>query len=231
MSVVSRGDLIQALVSLGVTLLLIGAVLFLSAGTLQWQHGWWFMAVFLFLTLVAIKLLWRVNPEIFAARRHLTGQGTKGWDVVLLWILLGSFLAILVVAGLDGGRFHWAPAQSWAVFLGYVLLLIGYSGTGWAQAVNRHFEPSVRIQSDRDHHVITTGPYAFIRHPGYVFGTILAIGVALALGSLWALWPATLVAVALVVRTHMEDMTLQRELPGYAEFAARVRYKWIPGIW
>jgi protein-S-isoprenylcysteine O-methyltransferase Ste14 len=231
MSVVSRGDLIQALVSLGVTLLLMGAVLFLSAGTLQWRHGWWFMAVFLFLTLVAIKLLWRVNPEIFAARRHLTGQGTKGWDVVLLWILLSGFLAIPVVAGLDGGRFHWAPAPSWAVFLGYVLLLVGYSGTGWAQAVNRHFEPSVRIQSDRDHHVITTGPYAFIRHPGYVFGTILAIGVALALGSLWALWPATLVAVVLVVRTHMEDMTLQRELPGYAEFAARVRYKWIPGIW
>ncbi|WP_338012951.1 isoprenylcysteine carboxylmethyltransferase family protein [Pararhizobium polonicum] len=166
MSVASRGDLIQALVSLGVTLLLMGAVLFWSAGTLQWQHGWQFIAVFLLLTLVAMALLWRINPEIFAARRRLTGEGTRGWDIVLLCILLGGFLAILVVAGLDGGRFHWAPAPPWAIVLGYVLLLIGYSGTGWAQAVNRHFEPSVRIQSNRDHHVITTGPYAYIRHPG-----------------------------------------------------------------
>jgi protein-S-isoprenylcysteine O-methyltransferase Ste14 len=175
--------------------------------------------------------LWRVNPEIFVARRRLTGQGTKGWDVVLLLILLASFLATLIVAALDDGRFHRAPAPLLAVFVGYILLLVGYLGTGWAQAVNRHFEPSVRIQSDRDHRVITTGPYAYVRHPGYIFGTILTFGIALALGSLWALLPAVLVVVVLAIRTNLEDATLQRELPGYAEFAARVRYKWIPGIW
>src|SRR5215468_7253715 len=231
MSVVSRGDLIQAFVSLAVTLLLMGAALFLSAGTLQWPHGLLFVTVFLFLTLVAMAWLWRVNPEIFVARRRLTGQGTKGWDLALLVILLASFLATLIVAGLDDGRFHWAPAPLWAVVLGYALLLVGYLGTAWAQAVNRHFEPSVRIQSDRDHHVITTGPYAHVRHPGYIFGIILTFGGALALGSLWALSPAVLVAVVLAIRTNLEDATLQRELPGYAEFAARVRYKWIPGIW
>ena len=230
-SVVSRGDLIQAFVSLAVTLLLMGAALFLSAGTLQWAHGLWFMAAFLFLTLVAMAWLWRVNPEIFVARRRLTGQGTKGWDLVLLLILLGSFLATLIVAALDDGRFHWAPAPQWAVLVGYVLLLAGYLGTGWAQAVNRHFEPSVRIQSDRDHQVITTGPYAYVRHPGYIFGIVLTFGIAIALGSLWALLPAGLVVVVLVIRTNLEDATLQRELPGYAEFAARVRYKWIPEIW
>ena len=181
------------------------------------------MAVFLLLTLVSMAWLWRVNPEIFVARRRLTGQGTKGWDLVLLLILLGSFLATLIVAALDDGRFHWAPAPLWAVLVGYVLLLAGYLGTGWAQAVNRHFEPSVRIQSDRDHHVITTGPYAYVRHPGYIFGIILTFGGALALGSLWALLPAALVVVVLVIRTNLEDATLQRELPGYAEFAAHVR--------
>jgi protein-S-isoprenylcysteine O-methyltransferase Ste14 len=231
MSVVPRGDLIRAFVSLAVTLLLMGAALFLSAGTLQWPHGLWFMAAFLFLTLVSMAWLWRVNPEIFVARRRLTGQGTKGWDLVLVSILLGSFLATLIVAALDDGRFHWAPAPQWAVLVGYVLLLTGYLGTGWAQAVNRHFEPSVRIQSDRDHRVITTGPYAYVRHPGYIFGIILMVGIALALGSLWALLPAALFVVVLVIRTILEDATLQRELPGYAEFAARVRYKWIPGIW
>jgi protein-S-isoprenylcysteine O-methyltransferase Ste14 len=231
MSVVSRGDLIQALVSLAVTLLLMGAALFLSAGTLQWAHGLWFMAVFLFLTLIAMAWLWRINPEIFAARKRLTGQGTKGWDLVLLWILLVSYLATLILAGLDDGRFHWQPAPAWAVLFGYVLLLAGYVGTGWAQAVNRHFEPSVRIQSDRGHHVVTTGPYAYVRHPGYIFGAVLTFAIALALGSLWALLPAMLVLVVLFIRTNLEDATLQRELPGYAEFAARVRYKWIPGLW
>jgi protein-S-isoprenylcysteine O-methyltransferase Ste14 len=231
MSVVSRGDLIQALVSLAVTLLLMGAALFLAAGTLQWAHGLWYMAAFLFLTLIAMAWLRRVNPEIFAARRRLAGQGTKGWDLILVPIALGGFLATLIVAALDDGRFHWAPAPPWAVLAGYVLFVAGYSGTGWAQAVNHHFEPSVRIQSDRDHHVITTGPYTYIRHPGYIFGIVLNFGGALALGSLWALLPAALVVIVLGIRTNLEDATLQRELPDYAEFAARVRYKWIPGIW
>jgi protein-S-isoprenylcysteine O-methyltransferase Ste14 len=231
MSDVSRSDLIQAFVSLAVTLLLIGAALFLSAGTLQWPRGLLFLAAFLFFTVVSMAWLWRVNPEIFVARRRPTGPGTKGWDRVLLFALLASFLATLIVAALDDGRFHWAPAPLWAVLVGYFLLLAGYLGTSWAQAVNRHFEPSVRIQSDRDHHVITTGPYARVRHPGYIFGVIVAFGVALALGSLWALLPAFLFMGLLVIRTILEDATLQRELPGYAEFAAHVRYKWIPGIW
>jgi protein-S-isoprenylcysteine O-methyltransferase Ste14 len=228
---ISRRDLIQGLVSLATTLAVMGAALFLSAGTLQWPHGLAFLAAFFILVLVSVAWLWRVNPEIFAARRRMTGEGTKSWDFVLIPILLAGFIATLIVAGLDGGRFRWAPAPPRAVFVGYVLLLLGFLGSGWAQAVNRHFEPSVRIQTDRDHHVITTGPYAFVRHPGYVSGAILAIGIALALGSLWALLPATLFGVVLVIRTDLEDATLQRELPGYAEFAARVRSKWIPGVW
>ena len=231
MSGVSRGDLIQAFISLVVTLLLMAVALFLSAGTLRWAHGLWFMAVFFFFTLVAMAWLWRVNPEIFVARRRLIGRGTKGWDLMLIFILLGGFLAILIVAGLDGGRFHWAPAPPWAVLVGYVLLVAGYLGTGWAQAVNRHFEPSVRIQSDRDHRVIATGPYAYVRHPGYAFAIVLTFGIALALGSLWALLPALLVVVVLLIRTILEDAFLHRELSGYTDFASRTRYKWIPGIW
>jgi protein-S-isoprenylcysteine O-methyltransferase Ste14 len=231
MPAVPRSVLIQSFISLAVTWLVMGAALFLSAGTLRWLHGWLFLAVFLFLTLVAMAWLLRVNPDIFVARSRPTGRGTKGWDRVILPILLASYVATLIVAGLDDGRFHWAPAPPSAILSGYVLLLVSVFGTGWAQAVNRHFEPSVRIQSDRDHHVITTGPYAFVRHPGYIFGSILTFGLALALGSLIALLPAALVVVVLVIRTGLEDATLQRELPGYAVYAARVRYKWIPGVW
>ena len=228
---VSHRDLMQGLVSLTITFAVMGAALFLSAGALLWPHGLTFLAAFFILVLVSVAWLWRVNPEIFAARRRVTGEGTKSWDVVLISILLAGFLVTLIVAGLDGGRFHWAPAPPWAVIAGYVLMVLGCFGSGWAQAVNRHFEPSVRIQTDRDHHVVTTGPYAFVRHPGYVSGAILVAGMALALGSLWALLPAAFVAVVLVIRTNLEDATLQRELPGYAGYAARVRSKWIPGVW
>jgi protein-S-isoprenylcysteine O-methyltransferase Ste14 len=226
-----RAELNRALVSLAVTLLVMGVLLFGAAGTLQWAHGWWFTGVFLVLILLSMAALWRLNPEIFVARARPTGAGTKGWDRVLLTILLTMFAAILPVAGLDDGRFHWAPASDWAIVLGYLLLLIGFIGTAWAQAVNRHFEPSVRIQSDRDHHVISTGPYAYVRHPGYSFGSAMAVGAALSLGSCWAVLPAAAVIALLVVRTNLEDATLRRELPGYAEFAQRTRFKWIPGVW
>ena len=129
------------------------------------------------------------------------------------------------------GRRCRCSQSSYRLSFHYVLLLTGYLGTAWAQVVNRHFEPSVRIQSDRDHHVIAAGPYAYVRHPGYIFGIVLTFGIALALGSLWALLPAVLVVVVLLVRTILEDATLHRELSGYAEFASRTRYKWIPGIW
>ena len=226
-----HNELIRAFVSLGVTIVIMLAVLFGPAGTLDWPLGWWFMAAFLLLTLIAIAWLWRINPEIFAARSRLTREGSKGWDILLVLVLFACLLGVLVVAGLDSGRFHWAPAPGWAIALGYLLLIVGYAGSIWATAVNRHFEPTVRIQSDRGHQVITTGPYAYIRHPGYSFANILTVGMALSLGSLWALVPAVLTIALLAVRTTLEDATLQRELPGYAEFTKSTRFKWIPGVW
>jgi len=226
-----RAELNRALFSLLVTLVLMAVLLFGAAGSLSWGHGWAFMIVFVLLILASMAALWRLNPEIFVARARPTGQGTKGWDRVLMPILLIAFAAILPVAGLDDGRFHWAPAGDVWVALGYLLLIIGFAGTAWAQAVNRHFEPSVRIQSERDHHVITTGPYAYVRHPGYSFASIMAIGGAWALASWWALLPAIIVIVLLALRTNLEDATLQRELPGYTDFAAKTRFKWIPGVW
>jgi len=118
-----RNELIRAFVSLAVTLVVMAALLFGAAGTLGWAHGWWFMLTFVVLTLAAIAWLWRVNPEIFVARARPTGQGTKGWDLVILPIALTGFAAILPVAGLDDGRFHWAPAPDWAIAIGYVLLV------------------------------------------------------------------------------------------------------------
>jgi protein-S-isoprenylcysteine O-methyltransferase Ste14 len=115
--------------------------------------------------------------------------------------------------------------------VGYALLAIGMFISAWAGSVNKFAEPTVRIQTDRGHKVIDTGPYAIVRHPGYVAAFFLFSGIALALGSLWALIPAAVASLLLVVRTQLEDRTLQNELEGYKEYAKRVGYRLIPGIW
>jgi len=204
--------------------------LFLPAGTLAWEKGWLFVLVFLvWITLVSVYL-WRVNREIFVARSRFH-KGTKRWDIVLLCFLLTAVAAILPVAALDHARFHWSPVPWQVVALGYVLLLIGFGLTAWAQTVNKFFEPGVRIQTDRGHKVIDAGPYSIVRHPGYVGAIPMFAGVALCLGSLWALIPAVISSGLLVLRTTWEDETLQAELPGYREYTQRVRFKLIPGVW
>jgi protein-S-isoprenylcysteine O-methyltransferase Ste14 len=115
--------------------------------------------------------------------------------------------------------------------LGYLLLITGWIGVAWAETVNPFFEPGVRIQTERGHHVIDTRPYAIVRHPGYVAASVMFAGFAISLGSWWALIPAGVGSLVLVLRTVWEDRTLHVELPGYATYATRVRFRLIPGVW
>lgn len=224
-----RQALISSLKSLAAGIAVIFALLFIPGGAWDWPLGWTFMIVLTFMMIGAIAVLWRANPDIFVARRRIHA-GTQGWDYIFLVLIIGGFLAIPILAGLDH-RHDWAQGPLWAVVIGYILFVLGFAGQIWSQAVNRHFEPGIRIQSDRDHKVVDTGPYAHVRHPGYVSGALLAIGLALVLDSLLSLIPAAIVTVALLFRTVFEDRMLQQELPGYADYALRVRHKWIPGIW
>ena len=213
------------------SLLIFVLCLFLPAGTLAWFKGWLFILVIVVASIPATLYLRRVNPEVVAARvnRH---DGTKRWDFLLGAIfLLPTMLAIMIVAALDDGRYHWFPVPWWVCVLGYVLLIAGMVGVTWAESVNKFFEPTVRIQTDRGHKVIDTGPYAIVRHPGYVSGFLVFIGTPLSLGSLWALIPTVMACLLLVVRTVWEDQTLRDELAGYKEYAQRVRYRLIPGVW
>lgn len=224
-----RRAVAQSLVALVITLVVMGVILFVPAGTMNWPRAWWFCATFVVVTLIAIAALWRLNPEIFVARSRVQA-GTKPLDYFFISLVMGGFFLILPVAGLDF-RFGGADAPDWVVGLGYVLFVIGYAGEAWPQAVNRHFEPGVRIQQDRGQTVIDTGPYAIVRHPGYISAAPLSISMALMLGSWWALLPALLVVVGLVPRTLFEERTLRAELPGYTEYTQRVRYRWVPGVW
>lgn len=212
------------------TLLIFSLCLFLPAGTWAWRRGWLFLVVTLAASFVATLYLRRVNPDVVAARvnRH---DGTRSWDRILLGLLFAAVMAIPILAALDDGRFHWSQVPWWVCLLGYALFLTGMAGMTWAESVNRFFEPTVRIQSERGHTVIDTGPYAVVRHPGYVAGSLLFVGIALCLGSLWALVPAGLASLVLIVRTRWEDQMLQVELAGYKEYTQRVRFRWIPGLW
>jgi protein-S-isoprenylcysteine O-methyltransferase Ste14 len=204
--------------------------MFLPAGTWAWAKGWLFIGVFLGTVAIAALYLWRVNPEVWVARTR-SHEGTKRWDKILLGFFFPAVYAIVPVAALDDGRFQWSDLPRWACGVGYVLFLAGMGIVTWAEAVNKFFEVTVRIQADRGQTVIDTGPYAVVRHPGYVAGILFCLGIALCLGSMWALIPAGLASFLLILRTHWEDQTLQAELPGYKEYTKLVRYKLIPGVW
>ncbi len=224
-------DRLRLFISTTSSLLVLVLCLFLPAGTWAWFRGWLFLGVLLASSILMTFYLRRVNPDVIAGRvnRH---KGTKRWDLLLGAIfILPTILAIPIVAALDDGRYHWFPVPWWVCVLGYALLILGFVAVTWGESVNKFFEPSVRIQTDRGHKVIDNGPYAIIRHPGYAFGFSLFLGMPLALGSLWALIPAILLCPLLVTRTVWEDQTLKAELPGYKEYAQRVRYRLVPGVW
>lgn len=224
---ISRGAAIAYAIGLPLSLLVL---IFLPAGSLVWRPGWVFVSVLVLAFGFSALVLARVNPVIYRARSRFQ-PSTKSWDKALLAVILPAMVAILPVAAIDAGRFHWSTVPFWAVISGYIALLLGIAGTAWAQAVNPFFEPGVRIQSERHQRVIDTGPYRFVRHPGYVSALLLFFGTALALGSFWAVAPAALASALLILRTSWEDRLLQAELSGYRDYAQRVRWRLLPGLW
>jgi protein-S-isoprenylcysteine O-methyltransferase Ste14 len=189
-----------------------------------------FLIVFMRASILALMYLRRANPEVIAARikRH---EETKRRDRILMTIFLPTVMAIPILAALDNARFHWSQVPWWGSVLGYTLLIAGMVGLTWAESANKFFEPTVRIQADPGHKVIDTGPYAIVRHPGYVSACVFFVGMPLTLGSFWASIPAFLSCLLLVLRSVWEDRTLLGELPGYKDYAQRIRYRPVPGVW
>ena len=213
---------LRVLILLGMVI----AVLFGSAGRWDLPFFWAFLGVVV-VFLLAFRLL--TDPGLQQERvGHGSGRSrSRAFRLALAPFVLG----LLVVAGLDAGRFHWSAVPFGVQVAGLVGLAAALSLMLWAMAVNRFFSPAIYIQSERGHHVITGGPYRFIRHPGYLaMALIFGFGV-LALGSWWALLPAAGYALLILNRAAREDRFLQAELPGYAEYAKRVHYRVLPGVW
>ncbi len=208
----------------------LAVILFSLAGRLDWLQGWLFILVFsAFLSYYGIWAL-RNDPGQLQERSQV-GQNTKGWDKLILTIYTVLLIGMLVVASLDAGRFRWAPAPLLLQIFAWLGVCLAGWLVLWTASTNTFLSRTVRIQEERGQQVISSGPYSLVRHPMYSGVILFMICVPLLLGSLLAVIPGVLIGVVFVIRTGLEDRTLQKELPGYQEYAARVRYRLLPGIW
>jgi len=215
------------------TLILLLLSPFLASGDWAWNLGWLYTGSMILYTVISRAIAIRLHPGFARERATASAmQDTKGWDrwivpLIALWLPLFTVL----IAGLDQ-RLSWSGAlPDWVHWLGLALLTFGYAVGTWAMAANAFFSSHVRIQKDRGQTVVTTGPYAIVRHPAYITGAIAMCGIPLLLDSLLAFPPILLLCIGIVVRTALEDKTLLAELPGYKQYAQKVRFRLIPGVW
>jgi protein-S-isoprenylcysteine O-methyltransferase Ste14 len=217
---------LSAYIQSAVFLIVAAVALFGSAGTFAIPAFWIYLAI---MAAVFIASLTMLDPELVQERMHPGGQAPPLGLKIFTIVLLVHF----IVAGLDRGRLHFSDiVPPWLQGLALGVLAATYILVLWAMRTNRFFSSVVRIQSDRGHFVVTSGPYAVIRHPGYLAGILVIVASGIALGS-WA--AAALLIVAslpfLLYRAITEDRMLLAQLPGYREYAARVRWRLIPGLW
>jgi protein-S-isoprenylcysteine O-methyltransferase Ste14 len=213
--------------------MLIPLVLWACGGDTGWWQAWVYSAIIIIAGIGGRIWADRRHPGLEAERAKFgKGQEVKQWDKILAPLMAVSVgFPLYIVAGLDH-RFEWSAAFPPSLNLvGLTLCVLGYTFAMWALAVNRFFSSTVRIQAERWHVVCDSGPYRLIRHPGYAGNILPLVGIVLALSSEWTLIPAAVALIIAVMRTVLEDRTLQEELPGYREYAQRVRYRLIPWVY
>lgn len=222
---------IRMVVSVLAGTLLTAALILISAGQFDWPLAWLFVLAWSLFKLAFAILLRLRNPELIVeyATRHENTQPYDRWILPVYFVLAFGTIGI---AGLDGGRFRWSgEIPTILVIIAYIIYLLGNFLAAWAVDANAFFSAESRLQTDRQQTVTRTGPYRFVRHPGYLAAIILWPFTGSMLGSWWAVLPGVLAALAMFIRTVYEDRMLQAELPGYQEYSQQVRYRLFPGIW
>jgi len=222
--------ILRRVIQLLVLVLIQAILLFVSAGSARWQAGWWYIGLYVLLLTMASFIMIPNRSEVIEERSR-GAAGGKGWDRWITQLMLIPSLGLLVVAGLDH-RLGWSPhLPGWLRLAGGLVFSCGYGLVLWAMYTNRYFSQVVRIQTERGHTAVTGGPYRIVRHPGYLGMVISLLGAVFLLDTLWGLVCFILYLTLILTRTVLEDRTLQEELPGYAEYASRTRYRLLPGIW
>jgi protein-S-isoprenylcysteine O-methyltransferase Ste14 len=213
-------------------LLFLGLVLFGAAGTLHWPEAWIYLLFTAALSFGGGYWLARHDPGLLAERLgSLIQRGQKGWDKLLIIPMLAIWLGWLVLIGLDAGRYRWSSVPLYAQVLGFVLLCLASYLVWLTLRTNSYAAPVIRIQKERGHKVVTTGPYAYVRHPMYAGALLFILGAPLLLGSWWSFLAGVLIIILIGVRAVLEERMLKTELEGYADYAERVRYRLVPRVW
>jgi protein-S-isoprenylcysteine O-methyltransferase Ste14 len=210
----------------------LGVVLFGAAGTIHWLQGRIYLGFLAVVSIASGPWLAKHDPELFRERLgSLFQKEQKSWDKLWVIAMMVVWLGGLVLMALDGGRYHWSHVSLWLQVVGFILIAVGFWLSMLTFKANSYAAPVVKIQKERGHSVVTTGPYAYVRHPMYSGALIFFLGTWLLFGSWWGLLAVVLFGVLIAVRTVLEEETLKAELEGYADYAARVRYRLVPLLW
>jgi protein-S-isoprenylcysteine O-methyltransferase Ste14 len=216
---------------LAIVLFLFGALLFGPAGTLNWPEAWLFLIIYFTWAILIVTWLKKKNPDLLKERLAWGKKAVKGWDKIITLVATPLFIAMFLIPGLDVVRFQWSQAPLSLKALGFVGIHLSLILIFFVMRENTYLSRIVEIQEDRYHKVIITGPYKYVRHPMYVGVITFVFCIPLALGSLYALFPSSLLGILIAIRTYLEDKTLQKDLPGYNEYAKKTRYRLLPWVW
>lgn len=230
----NKPNTIKVWVSFVIRMTLFTVMLMWPAGTLYWWEAWVTVGLWAIYGVVITCYLLRHDPALLIERLKLVPlhKEQKAWDKVIMLLFFIAGLGLYIVPGFDVVRYEWSESLPlWMKILAMLIHLPCFVLLGWVMRENTYLAQVVKIDKARGHHVITTGPYALVRHPMYTIIIILLFAVPVALGSRFALFLAVFLTVLLIVRTYLEDRTLHAELQGYPEYAKQTRYKLIPGLW
>jgi protein-S-isoprenylcysteine O-methyltransferase Ste14 len=205
--------------------------LFLPAGTITWLSGWIYLVLFFGFFLGTNAWLFRHNPALLRERMRLSRPDQQGWDKLLFPLLLALPFAWLIFISLDAVRFHWSPVPIWLQGIGAVILLCSFYLFFLTFRENSYLSTVVRVQAERGHTVVSTGPYHYVRHPMYAGFLLFMIGTPLLLGSWYGVLFGLAFMIVLARRAVLEEHTLQKGLRGYADYMAKVKYRFIPYVW
>lgn len=211
-------------------LFLMAVFFFISAGRLDLPRAWFLFGLNVAGVASVLAATRKLNPEVVVVRSEIFKGGLRWWDKVFVVLYALSLYAIFIVCGLDA-RFQLSSLGAEFLALGTIMFVSGVLILAWAMVENRFFEIGARIQKERGHYVISSGPYAFVRHPGYMGMVLIYDSAPLILGSIYGLIPMVVLTGAFIFRTHYEDETLMNGLKGYKEYAKKVKYRLVPFVW
>jgi protein-S-isoprenylcysteine O-methyltransferase Ste14 len=220
-------NILRRLIQVSMSIIITAIILLVSAGRIKWIYAW----IYILASLLVIIINAFIFPPELISERGRKKENVEKWDKLITGIIIIPWLTLYLISGLDT-RFRWSPELAlWIHITGLITFISGNAIVSWAMIANTYFSTSVRIQYDRGHTVSSGGPYRYIRHPGYLGMIIYLLSTPIILGSIWALIPAIVTVILFIIRTSFEDNTLKNKLEGYKEYAERVKYRLISGVW